>query len=83
MSSEERKNYNKNYYQLNKDKIDATSKEFIKNNRDHYNKYQRQYYHKNRDKLNAYQKMLYKKKRYPHLFQNTGKNVEIKENNNL
>jgi len=77
MTSEERKLYNKEYYEKNKQKIDETSKEFIKNNREHYNKYQREYYHRNRDKLNNYQKMLYKKKKYPHLF------TEIKENNNI
>jgi hypothetical protein len=79
MTSEERKLYNKEYYEKNKQKIDETSKEFIKNNREHYNKYQREYYHRNRNKLNEYQKRLYKKKKYPHLFQNT----EIKENNNI
>ena len=76
--SEERKVHNKNYYQLNKDKINERTKEFIKNNREHYNKYQRDYYQKNKQKLNAYQKMLYRKRKYPHLFDTTNE-----KNNNL
>jgi hypothetical protein len=47
----ERKEYDKKYYQKNKDKRNQTSKLWKENNRERYNKNSNKSYYKNREKV--------------------------------
>ena len=53
------KKYNKEYYQVNKDKILESQKEYYETNKDKRLEYQKQYYETNKDNRLEYQKEYY------------------------
>ena len=59
MTKEEKREYNKQYYQKNKDSLKEKFKEHYANNRDKHIKKQTQYYIKNKEEIKAYKKKWY------------------------
>lgn len=65
------KEWQKMYYQKNKEKINERSKKFYEDNKDHVKEYQKAYhkihYQQNKEKLNKISKERYRLKKHPHL----------------
>ncbi len=56
MTKEEQKEYQKAYYQKNKEKLDSRNKTYIEDNTDKIKQYQKEYRQKNKEKQKAYMK---------------------------
>ena len=61
MDSCEKISYDKEYYEQNKDKMNARAKEYYYKNKDKMLAKQKEYYEQNKDKMNAYSKEYYYK----------------------
>lgn len=61
MTKEERKKYNKAYYQTHKKELNAKKKAWIESHKEEYNDYQKDYYQAHREEQNDRMKAYYKR----------------------